>query len=420
MNLETFYQKTIPVFGISTESEDQSLVLHVGDTTSPLKIKKKPVYLPSRAIIDKGVSDDFIVYHPAHEDVTKPLSLAMEATVKSASLYYSFTLFYIITSIVDTISSDEEIGQLDAKTKSLLMDTYSFPPLTRNDAQHIENFLEGVSSMEDTSFIVEFNVRKTKPNEEGLRVGTVTSRLLEAVNTAVKDDVGSIAGITMSKRSIKAFHQIVTSLLPDSLFVPVTNSRTACPAYEVIWTMAARFADVVNGFCAFINEPVERLRAVAESVNEHVIGTVAPKKLAGIIATVGNTEGNKPLKKPQRSINLNIGESVPVQQTHQPIPQTNVPQQPQQVQYAVAPPQQQAAKVESNSEYAALPTWMQTPQHYGQPQPQGYVVMPGQQYPAQGQQYSMPVAPQGQQMMYTAAPPMQYQPYQSSGYVATR
>jgi hypothetical protein len=467
MNLETFYQKTIPVFGLSTESADGSLVLHIGEDTVPLKIKEKLVYLPTKTVIDKGISDEYMVYHPAQEDVTKPLTLAMEATVKVTSLYYSFTLLTVLGGIVETISAEENTEELDPKVKSLLMDVYKFPPLTKSDAQHIGNCLQAISVLDDINFIVDVNVRKTKPTQEGLRVATVTSRFLEAVDMAVRDDATVVAGVTMSKRSIKALQQIASALLPNQMFVPVVNEHTACPAYEVVWTMAARFADVVNAFRMFVDEPAVRLDAVANSVNSHVLGTVSPKKLSGTIATVIATEGNKPLAKVKRNIDLNVGsaqQAAPPVQQHQPQQMTQI----QQPQYQTPPPQQQAAKVDSNSEFAALPAWLQTPQYPMQGAPQGYMVANGQQaypvqavpqgyivqqappqvvypqgqqvmysqqntqYPMQGapqgyimangqQAYPMQVGPQGQQVMYSQpAPPQQYYPYTPAGYVGTR
>ena len=456
MNLETFYQKTMPVFGLSTVSEDKALALHIGEDITPLKIKEKPVYLPSRTVIDKGISDEFMVYHPAHEDVTGPLSLAIEATIKVTSLYYSFTLLAILGAIVETISAEENIESLDPAIKSLLMDVYKFPPLTRNDAQHIGNCLQSISTLEDLHYVVDVNVRKTKPTQEGLRYGTVVSRFLEAVNTAVKDDATSIAGVTMSKRSIKALQQIVSSLLPAELFTPFTNERTSCPAYEVVWTIASRFAAVVNNFRMFIDEPAERLDEVANSVNEDIIHSLPNKKLSGVIATVGSTEGNKPLKKVKRNIDLNVGG---IHQAAPPVQQHPVQQQPPQTQYHTPLPQQQPARVESNNEYAELPNWMQTSQFQPQVQstPQGYIVVNGQQVPvypnqqvqAPPQGYIVPnnqqvvhqqtqtvpqgyvvvngqlqpLAPATQQVVYATnnpAPPQQYVPYTSPGYVGTR
>ena len=392
MKLLDFYKETIPVFGLV---EDKGiLALALADERFPISVNDKPVVLPAQENVDH-LDKTKILFHPALEDVSKHPSAVSLSLVKAATGYYSQLVAVSLMSIVTVLVEEEAMAELPAEFRSYLLDELKFPILTKGDLQNITKWIEKLEN-QPFGYLMELTLRSTREGEKGLRALTISSDAMDDLKEAVKNDSGSVSGLTMTKRSIKVLQEALTILFGDVIDVTIFNKRAVCPSYEVTFNACSAIGATLVPLFPLIGDYIENKEKYINAINSSLVNSIPSNKLSSLTATVSVTEGNRPLVKKQKPtvkmvpINTSVDNSPPwedTQATHQ-APRPTPAAQPN--------PKQEVG------EYSRVPEWLVAQQQV-QP-PQGY---PPQGYPQQ-QPYQQPYPPQGY--------PQQQQPYQLQGY----
>ena len=445
MNALELYEQVIPLFGMKPDETGQLCLIGVEDAPIELKLNGKKLYAPTPEVVDTATTKGLMVYHPALEDVTRKPSATVQYTAKCITNFWGLVVMQLLAKIVYAAGDEQAMEATTPTVRAHLLDEVHLPQMSNADLKHIEHWIYEI--MEDTTqypsdYLLSVKIRSPREGEAGLRVATIYSQVLKDVQAAVKDDLGSINGIKMSKKSIKHLEFVLKLLIPVNGCV--VNEFTSCPSLEVLWRAAYEIYMQLHPYMGMLDVDTTLMDM---SVKKAVLAKINQKQVLAAIATVTMSEGNRPMTSKRKTLDVNIGNTkedtppwdpappqAPVQQPPVPAPV----QAPAASQYATLPPAlqpqpqtgqftghpawapdpnqptaQAPVPATNNEPYGKLPAWLQPQQQ--QYVTQGYQAAQLQFVPAQQ------AAPPGYVLNPQYAPmQQQYIPYTGNGYAGAR
>jgi len=336
-----FYQKVLA--SVNTFADDEGLLsLKFNSINIPTIIDNKRVVLPIKSVLNNGLGNDVIAFHPLSENIYRGVSPVLNKLVDLINFKLTTALSLIMTDLTEIATVPEYNSKLVHKQAEILT------VLNKANKRTVNNFskiLDKASPSGDTRlasiYIKRGGVIK---GEEFSRVAIVSFPFLNFVD----EDENTIFGVSLNKNDFKIFLDLFEYLVPkfrEKDFYSFGSRSREVPYFESVLGALTNIAKPLNNKSKLFKKHLDNYNEIyiPTEYNKHIEDI--PSYMGLIPNLVGN-DGESSVSDKQNNVT-----EEPVQtKSHERLSKL-------------------AQQMESETYHAPAPPQQEVHQHYNEPLP---------------------------------------------------
>lgn len=323
--------------------------------TVTLDRNERQIILPTEANLKAGITDDYVVFHPACESVFCGHSVILNRLQLQLNLKLYYATLVAVDALLQLANSREEHGKLDRKQQALIMPLSDISKSTIDYFRQVVRKITGVSGKHP---LLSLHLARNR-QVDGVVFGNVCT-----LQTPILSEKDPFYGINTAKKNHEPLRVAFETVFPEDRAIG-TNSRDT-PCLDVLLGMYVKTARHLNALKATLGKKYSgNMKTIDISWFDELKNLKAYKdKYAP-----GNFPGNKgtPLQKKAGSANVgNVDIPAPslpnqsggkslserLSETERAVPEMPKQQEPL---YEPAPPQPMAQPQMPAPNYAVPP-----------------------------------------------------------------